>query len=169
MADNIHTKEFMQQARTLITTDQPIGGGDMSLKVVDLQNVAMFVAREDLSNHLPAVLIEPQDVINPEFQDLQPARHLLNYRFRLLLINEYADNERPLELKVDLMKHLANVFLRNPSRFTSPEAHVTVLFHQVIEIDYQAEEQDALARAIDEHIWVASLVLEIQTSTQRIA
>lgn len=169
MADNIHTKEFMEQARTLITTDQPIGGGNMSLKVVDLQNIAMFVAREDLSNHLPAVLIEPQDVINPELQDLQPTRHLLNYRLRLLLVDEYTDNERPMEVKVDLMKHLANVFMRNPSRFTPPEAHATVLFSQVTEIDYKAEEEDALVRAVSEHIWAASLVLEIQTSTQRIA
>lgn len=167
MANNIHTKELLDQMVTLVKTDQPLGGGILGLKVAQIANVRWLLLQEDITNFLPALLVWPQSVL-PQMQDLVPGDYLIDYFLYGLLIDEFAITEGPLSDKLTKTQALCNVFMTSVTRFTAPEAGVQVAFSVLAEADYTPQEEEPLSNTFNDRIWASRILVQVTTSTARV-
>ncbi len=160
----IFTEQFLQQAVKLVTTDEPLGAGNLELVVcmpADLQ--WLTTSMTELKSMLPAVIVIPSEVMNVEFEDVGATTFSHIYNFRALVVGEYVN----LADKLARTHHLANVFQSAVDRFTAPDTNCQVLYSQVDEIEYDSEEGQTLA-TIHDDVWASAIAFSIHTLTYKV-
>lgn len=166
MANNTHMDQILTQARALIVADEPIGGGNLNLKVCQVSDISQLYIWDDISNYLPAVFLYPSRSFAVEPMDLYVYAWDIVYEFVALLVEEYAVTDNPTTLKVAHTGYLADIFLTATNRFTDL-ATVQMLWSYATGVEYQPNEEVEITNNFEGYFMASAVTVQVATSTQR--
>lgn len=168
MASNLYTSELMVQAVNLIRTDEPIGGGNVGLVLAQEGDLSQLNLDLDLDTLVPAVFVRPQEgQMEFEASDLVVGFYDITYFFRILLLDTFDTTDNVLQAQLEKSKYIADVFMRDVSRFTNPHAEANVLYSLLTSVDYDPPEKEELSRIGVNQVWVTAFTLEIRVNQAR--
>lgn len=156
----IHTHDLTDKIVSLIETNLKTS---MGLKIYQFGGLEYFPTPQALSGYIPAIFVKPQRV-GISFRQLGRV-YSTSYDFRLVYINKFTGTDKPIELKCDKSREIAELFMNDLSLGSLALTNGTIEYVEVTGIEMEPIEDD-FVYSLKADIYAVALTLKVHVITE---